>query len=80
MIESYSFTHLELQLILAKKKNLIESFEFLKNKDFVFVKLKSSTTQETREKLKEHIQNKYRDVLYVTFTPYDHGLYIRYSP
>lgn len=74
----WSLTHLELQLILAQKKKLIDGFEHIKNRDFILVKLKSHTTDEQKRLLKDYIQNSYSDVMMVTFTPHDNSLYIRY--
>ena len=74
----WSLTHLELQLVLAQKKRLIDGFEHVKNRDSILVKLKSHTTDEQKKLLKDHIQNCYRDVMGVTFTPHDNALYIRY--
>lgn len=73
-----SITHLELQLILAKKHKLIEDFEYIKNRDFILVKFKLHTTIEQKHQLKEHIQKRYQNVMSVTITPHDNALYIRY--
>jgi hypothetical protein len=74
-----SFTHLELQLVLAKKCKLIKDFEYIKNRDFILVRFLSATTQEQKYELREHIRQAYRDVISVTLTPHDNALYIRYS-
>lgn len=74
----WSLTHLELQLVLAKKKRLIESFEHVRNRDSILVKLKPQTTDQQKKLLKEYIQKSYADVMTVTFTPHENALYIRY--
>lgn len=73
-----SLTHLELQLILAKKNKLIEDFEYIKNRDYILIKFKHHTTDDQKKELKAHIQKRYQDVMSVTITPHDNALYIRY--
>lgn len=73
-----SLTHLELQLVLAKKKKLIQDFEYIKNRDWILVKFKTNTTIEQKYLLKEHIQKRYPDVVLATIHPHENALYIRY--
>lgn len=73
-----SLTHLELQLILAKKRKLIRDFEYLKNRDFILVRFRADTTIQQKFDLREHIRQEYRDVISVTLTPHDNALYIHY--
>lgn len=73
-----SIDELEFELTQAKKHNLIDSFEHIQNRDFILVKLKASTTDNTCQKLKLYIRDTYKEVMYVTLTPYDRALYIRY--
>lgn len=73
-----SFTHLELQLVLAKKNKLIDNFEYIKNRDFILVRFRSDTTATQKHELREHIRQVYRDVISVTLTPHDNALYIHY--
>lgn len=73
-----SISHLEFELFQAKKHNLIDDFEHILNKDYILVKLKESTTEKTCQKLKLYIRDTYKEVMYVTLTPYDKSLYIRY--
>lgn len=73
-----SFYNLEFELSQAKEHNLIDSFEYIKNKDFILVRLKQGTTDKTCQALKTYIRATYKEVMYVTLTPYDRALYIRY--
>jgi hypothetical protein len=73
-----TLTHLELQLILAKKSKLIEDFEYIKNRDWILVKFKYHTSIEQKYRLKDHIQTKYPAVLLATIHPHENALYIRY--
>lgn len=73
-----TITHLEDELQSAKSFNLIDDFEHIQNRELILVRLKGTTTDTTAQKLKNYIRDTYRDVMYVTLTPYDRALYIRY--
>lgn len=70
---------LEKQLELAKQKNLIRDYEHIKNRDMILVKLNWDTTEKTIMKLKLHIHRNYQQIFFITTTPHDRDLYIRYS-
>lgn len=76
--EQKNICHLEKQLQQAKSSNLIDSFEHIENREIIMVRLKQTTTDTTAQRLKTHIRDTYRNVMYVTLTPYDRALYIRY--
>jgi hypothetical protein len=73
-----TITQLELELSQAKEHNLIEDFEHIQNRDCILVRLKAATTDNTCQRLKTYIRDTYKEVMYVTLTPYDRALYIRY--
>jgi hypothetical protein len=73
-----SIDHLEFELTQAKEHNLIESFEHIQNRDCILVKLKENTNEKTCQQLKMYIRDTYKEVMYVTLTPYERALYIRY--
>lgn len=69
---------LEKELTQAKTYNLIDGFEHIENRELILVKLKQDTKDVTAQKLKAYIRDTYKEVMYVTLTPYDRALYIRY--
>lgn len=69
---------LEKELTQAKTYNLIDGFEHIENRELILVKLKQDTKDVTAQKLKTYIRDTYKEVMYVTLTPYDRALYIRY--
>lgn len=73
-----SINHLYIQLHTAKEKKLIRGFEQIQNRDVILVQLKDGTPDDVCQKLKEYIRATYKEVIYVTVTPYDKALYIRY--
>lgn len=69
---------LEKELSNAKRHNLIDSFEHIEKRELMLVRLKQDTKDTTAQKLKTYIRDTYKEVMYVTLTPYDRALYIRY--
>lgn len=74
-----SFSSLERDLQIAKQQNLIDHVEYVKNCDYIIVKLKVSTPMETRKKLRECIRTCYAGVGYCLLSPHDNSLYISFN-
>lgn len=74
-----TITQLEYELYMARSNRLILSYEHIHSRDLILVTLKDTTTEETKNKLKEYIRETYKDVFYVTTTPHANALYIRYG-
>ena len=78
---THSIGELEDMLHEAIKQNLIVSFEPIKNRDYFVVRLKPDTSEKTKQALKVHIRETYKNVFFVTTGGYpnDDYLYIQYS-
>ena len=76
-----SIFELEDQLSCAVSQRLICSYEHEPLESFIIVNLQKSTTGETKQKLKEHIRNKYKCVSWVSFGSgkNEHIMFIKYS-
>ena len=65
----------------AMEQDLIMSFEPIKNRDYFVIRFKPGTSEKTKQTLKVHIRETYKNVFFVTTggPPHEDYLYIRYS-
>ena len=76
-----TMAHLEYEILKAKQRNLIISYERIPYREYFIVKLHETTTDEVKQRLKRYIRDTYQEVNFVTTgaKPNDNYLYIKYK-